>query len=97
MQGAAVVIDLMKSKGVLPTCETYVNLISGYAKEHDTEKILNIIDDCENKNLIFADDDLLRVVYFLAVNNNREIIYKLLEKLKKKAGYNSLAKMWILR
>lgn len=87
----------MQAKGIEPSSETYLNLLCGYAKAGKITEIRKIMSDCESKDIIFLDKDILEIVYTLAINNHFEYIDEILDKVKKQFGYHSQARLCVLR
>lgn len=70
MESAEGVLDVMKESKLEPLSDTFTILASGYAKKGDIEKVVEIFDTCEGKEIYFSDKEYLDVVYSLAINGH---------------------------
>jgi len=68
MENAEGVLNVMKESNIEPSSDTYTFLASGYAKKGDMEKIIEIFDICENKEIYLNNKEYLDIVYALAIN-----------------------------
>jgi len=70
MESAEGILNVMKESNLDPTSDTYTLLASGYAKNGDIAKIINVLDTCENKEIYLSDKEYLDIVYSLSVNGH---------------------------
>lgn len=74
MQSAEGVLNVMKESNLEPTSDTYTLLASGYAKNGDIAKVVDVLDTCETKEIYFSDKEYLDIVYSLAINGHGDKI-----------------------
>lgn len=70
MESAEGVLKLMKDSNLEPSSDTYTLLASGYAKQGNVEKVVEILDLCENNDTYLSDKEYLDILYVLAVNGS---------------------------
>lgn len=70
MESAEGVLDVMNESKLEPSSDTYTILASGYAKTGNIQKINEIINICESKEIYLNDKDFLEIVYSLAVSGH---------------------------
>jgi len=74
MESAEGVLNVMKESNLEPTSDTYTLLASGYAKNGDISKVIDVLDTCDNKEIYLSDKEYLDIVYSLAVNGHGDKI-----------------------
>lgn len=74
MESAEGVLSLMEESNLEPTSDTYTLLASGYAKNGDIAKVVNVLDTCDNKEINLSDKEYLDIVYSLAINGHGDKI-----------------------
>lgn len=74
MESAEGVLNVMKESNLEPTSDTYTLLASGYAKNGDLAKIVDVLDTCDNKEIYLSDKEYLDIVYSLAINGHGDKI-----------------------
>lgn len=97
MESARGILSVMQQAGLEPSADTYTILLCGYAKTGDIEKINELLEEADAKELYLLDNDYLDIIYSLATNNHDENIPLILSKLRKAVGYNYEAINVILR
>ena len=68
----------MKQAGIEPTSRTYSAVLCAHAKNGDIEIIRSTLKECNKKDILFADKEILDVVYALASNGFPEHIDEVL-------------------
>jgi len=74
MESAEGVLNVMKESNLEPTSDTYTLLASGYAKNGDIGKVVDVLDICDNKEIYLNDREYLDIVYSLAINGHGDKI-----------------------
>lgn len=74
MESAEGVLNVMKESNLEPTSDTYTLLASGYAKNGDIAKVVDVFDTCDNKEIYLSDKEYLDIVYSLAINGHGDKI-----------------------
>lgn len=74
MESAEGVLNLMKESNLEPSSDSYTLLASGYAKQGNIGKVIEVLDSCENKELYLNDKEYLDIIYTMAVNGNGDKI-----------------------
>jgi len=74
MESAEGVLNVMKESNLEPTSDTYTLLASGYAKNGDIGKVIDVLDTCDSKEIYLSDKEYLDIVYSLAVNGHGDKI-----------------------
>lgn len=97
MESAEGILGVMKQAGLEPNDDTYVTLMTCYAKNGDIENVRRIVKDCEEKEIFLIDRDYLSVIYALAANNHNHLIDEVLPFLRKHSGFNQEATSLIFR
>lgn len=87
----------MAQAGLEPSADTYTTLLCGYAKVGNMEKINELINESDQKEIYLLDKDYLDIVYSLAINGHSQFVPDILSKLRKAIGYNQDAINLILR
>ncbi|CAG7715983.1 unnamed protein product, partial [Allacma fusca] len=59
-------LSVMSQAGLEPNDDTYITLMTGYAKIGDIENVHRIVQECEEKEIFLVDRDFLNVIYTLA-------------------------------
>lgn len=95
MESAEGIVGMMKAAGLEPTNETFTTLLCGYAKDGNIDKIISILDTCDQQDLYLLDRDLLEVVYSLATHGHQQHVDKILNRIRKTVGYNGIDKWFI--
>lgn len=70
MESAEGVLNVMKESSLEPTSETYTLLSSGYAKKGDIEKVVEVLNTCDRKEINLSDKEYLDIVFALATNGH---------------------------
>ncbi|XP_053673017.1 leucine-rich PPR motif-containing protein, mitochondrial [Anopheles nili] len=97
LESATGILAVMAQAGLQPSADTYTTLLCGYARKGDLDYICKTIDACENKEVFLLDKDILEIIYSLATNGYPDRVDKLVEKIRRQAGYNQDAVNVILR
>lgn len=97
MESAKGTLGVMKQAGLEPSSETYSTLMCCYAKHGDLESIQSCLAECEKKEILLIDKDLLDIVYHLTVNGHGDKIDILLPKFHRSMGFNQECVNVILR
>jgi len=74
MESAESILNIMKDSNLEPSSDTYTLLASGYAKNGDIGKVIDVLDTCDNKEIYLSDKEYLDIVYSLAVNGHGDKI-----------------------
>lgn len=74
MESAEGVLKLMQESNLEPSSDTFTLLASGHAKKGDIEKVIDVLDTCENKELYLNDREYLDIIYSLAISGNGDKI-----------------------
>lgn len=74
MESAEGVLNVMKESNLEPSSDTYTLLASGYAKKGDIAKIIDVLEKCENNEIILSDKEYLDIIYSLAINGHGDKI-----------------------
>jgi len=74
MESAEGVLNVMKESNLEPTSDTYTLLASGYAKNGDIAKVVDVLDTCDNNEINLSDKEYLDIVYSLAINGHGDKI-----------------------
>lgn len=69
MESAEGILSVMKQAGIHPTPETYTILVCGYINEGNLDKVNSILQECEEKEVIFIDKDYLEMIYHMSVKD----------------------------
>jgi len=72
MESAEGILNLMKESNLEPSSYTYTLLASGYAKKGDIEKVIEVLDICENKDIYLTDREYLDIIYALVINGHSD-------------------------
>nr|XP_040237035.2 leucine-rich PPR motif-containing protein, mitochondrial [Anopheles coluzzii] len=97
LESATGILAVMAQAGLQPSADTYTTLLCGYARKGDIDYICKTIDSCEQKEIFLLDKDILEIIYSLATNGHPEKVDRLVEKIRRQAGYNQDAVNVILR
>ncbi|PSN31581.1 hypothetical protein C0J52_21546 [Blattella germanica] len=97
MESAAGIFGVMEQAGLEPTSSTYTALLCGYAKKGDFDAMEAAMQECVKKEIQLLDKDYMEIIYTLAMNNHIEHVDKIIEKMRKTAGFNQEAVNLILR
>uniref|UniRef100_A0A182NB72 Very long-chain specific acyl-CoA dehydrogenase, mitochondrial n=1 Tax=Anopheles dirus TaxID=7168 RepID=A0A182NB72_9DIPT len=97
LESATGILAVMAQAGLQPSADTYTTLLCGYARKGDIEYICKTMDTCEQNEIFLLDKDILEVMYALATNGHPEKVDRLVEKIRRQAGYNQDAVNVILR
>ncbi|XP_017067892.2 leucine-rich PPR motif-containing protein, mitochondrial [Drosophila eugracilis] len=97
LESAKGILGVMKQAGLEPSADTYTTLICAFARHGDLTALKETLAECEQKEIILLDKDLLDVVYTLTVNGNGEQVDEILPKLRLSPGFNQDAVNVILR
>lgn len=87
----------MKQAGLEPSADTYTTLLCAFARHGDIEALNTTLAECEPKEIILLDKDLLDIVYTLTINGHGEQVDSVLAKLRISPGFNQDAVNNILR
>ena len=96
-KSAMAILDLMVSKGIEPSSDTYMKILCGFAKIGEIQKIREFMDECEKKDITFLNTEILELIYTLAIHNHHKFIDTLLSKLKLSYSYKNTARPFIIR
>lgn len=97
MESAEGILGVMKQAGLEPNDDTYVTLMTCYAKQGDISNVHRIVKECEEKEIFLIDRDFLNVIHSLAQNNHHQLIDEILPYLKKHSGFNQEATGLVFR
>lgn len=97
MESAHAILNVMMQAGLEPSADTYTTLLCGYASKGDINKIMELIEECENKEIFLLDKDYLDIVYSLATSGYTEHVPTILSKVRRAVGYVQDAINVILR
>ncbi|KAJ6650150.1 Leucine-rich PPR motif-containing protein, mitochondrial [Pseudolycoriella hygida] len=97
IKSSVAILSHMKESGIEPTVLTYNALLCAYAKHGKIDEILKTLDECAANDVYLLDKYLLEVIYILSTNDHRDFVHKVMPRLRKLAGYNSVATKLILR
>ncbi|KAH8237964.1 hypothetical protein KR032_009124 [Drosophila birchii] len=97
LESARGILGVMKQAGLEPSADTYTTLLCAFARHGDLASVKETLAECEQKEIILLDKDLLDVVYTLTINGNGEQVDEVLAKLRLSPGFNQDAVNVILR
>lgn len=97
LESAKGILGVMKQAGLEPSADTYTTLLCAFARHGDIEALNSTLAECEPKEIILLDKDLLDIVYTLTVNGHPEQVDTVLAKLRISPGFNQDAVNNILR
>lgn len=97
LESAKGILGVMKQAGLEPSADTYTTLLCAFARHGDLAAVKETLAECEQKEIILLDKDLLDIVYTLTVNGNGEHVDDVLTKLRLSPGFNQDAVNVILR
>ncbi|XP_065358584.1 leucine-rich PPR motif-containing protein, mitochondrial [Calliphora vicina] len=97
MESAKGILGVMKQAGLEPSADTYTTLLCCFGKHGDIESITATLAECETKEILLLDKDILDVIYHLAVNGHGDKIESLLTKFHLSTGFNQDCVNTILR
>uniref|UniRef100_A0A182QIP6 Uncharacterized protein n=1 Tax=Anopheles farauti TaxID=69004 RepID=A0A182QIP6_9DIPT len=97
LESATGILAVMAQAGLQPSADTYTTLLCGYARKGDIDYICKTMDSCEQKEIFLLDKDILEIIYSLATNGHADKVDRLVEKIRRQAGYNQDAVNVILR
>lgn len=97
MESAKGILAVMKQAGLDPTADTYSTLLSCYAKHGDLDAIRATFEECEQKDIVLLDKDILDIVYKLTINGYGDKIDSVLTRLHMSSTFNQECVNVILR
>ncbi|XP_030567856.1 leucine-rich PPR motif-containing protein, mitochondrial [Drosophila novamexicana] len=97
LESAKGILGVMKQAGLEPSADTYTTLLCAFARHGDIEALQSTLAECEPKEIILLDKDLLDIMYTLTVHGHGEHVDALLGKLRISPGFNQDAVNIILR
>uniref|UniRef100_A0AAG5DD85 Pentacotripeptide-repeat region of PRORP domain-containing protein n=1 Tax=Anopheles atroparvus TaxID=41427 RepID=A0AAG5DD85_ANOAO len=97
LESATGILAVMAQAGLQPSADTYTTLLCGYARKGDIDYICKTMEACEQKEIFLLDKDILEIIYTLAASGHAERADRLVEKIRRQAGYNQDAVNVILR
>ena len=97
MESAKGNLGMMKQAGLEPSADTYTTLLCCYGRHGQLDDILKLLQECEEKEVILLDKDLLDIVYTMTVNGHGDKVNAVLDKLRMNTGFNQDAVNVILR
>ncbi|BFF96291.1 leucine-rich PPR motif-containing protein mitochondrial [Drosophila madeirensis] len=97
LESAKGILAVMKQAGLEPSADTYTTLLCAFARHGDLAALQETLVECDQKEIILQDKDLLDTVYALAVNGNGDKVAELLAKLHISPGFNQDAANVVLR
>ncbi|KAH8295864.1 hypothetical protein KR018_004809 [Drosophila ironensis] len=97
LESAKGILGVMKQAGLEPSPDTYTTLLCAFARHGDIAAVKETLAECEQKEIILLDKDVLDVIYTLTVHGNGEHVDELLTKLRLSPGFNQDAVNVILR
>ena len=66
MESAHGVLSVMKSSGLMPSADTYMNLMVGYAEKGDMEGLERVMEECASSDDQLQNREYMEVIYALA-------------------------------
>ncbi|KAH8391791.1 hypothetical protein KR215_003667 [Drosophila sulfurigaster] len=97
LESAKGILAVMKQAGLEPSADTYTTLLCAFARHGDIDALNSTLAECEPKEIILLDKDLLDIVYTLTINGHGQHVDCLLAKLRISPGFNQDAVNIILR
>ncbi|XP_037819162.1 leucine-rich PPR motif-containing protein, mitochondrial [Lucilia sericata] len=97
MESAKGILGVMKQAGLEPSADTYTTLLCCFGRHGDIESINTTLAECEKKEILLLDKDLLDVIFHLTVNGHGDKIDSLLTKFHMSTGFNQDCVNTILR
>lgn len=97
MESAKGILGVMKQAGLEPSAETYTTLLCCYGRHGDIDSINSTLAECEQKEILLLDKDILDVIYHLTINGHGDKIDGLLKKFHLSTGFNQDCVNTILR
>lgn len=97
MESAEGILTVMKQAGLEPNDDTYVTLMTCYAKQGDISNIRRIVKECEEKEIFLIDRDFLHIIYSLVESGNQQLVDEILPFLRKHNGFNQEATNLVFR
>ncbi|EDV30832.1 uncharacterized protein Dana_GF14846 [Drosophila ananassae] len=97
LESAKGILGVMKQAGLEPSADTYTTLLCAFARHGDLAAIKETLAECDQKEIILLDKDLLDIIYTLTIHGNGESVDELLTKLRISPGFNQDAVNVILR
>ncbi|EDW76611.1 uncharacterized protein Dwil_GK14571 [Drosophila willistoni] len=97
LESAKGILGVMKQAGLEPSADTYTTLLCAFARHGDLAALHETLAECEQKEIILLDKDLLDIVYTLTIHGNGEKSDEVLSKLRISPGFNQDAVNIILR
>ncbi|ALC40190.1 bsf [Drosophila busckii] len=97
LESAKGILTVMKQAGLEPSADTYTTLLCAFARHGDLDSMHATLAECEPKEIILLDKDLLDIVYTLTVNGHGEQVDTVLSKMRISPGFNQDAVNIILR
>lgn len=94
-ENAEGILTIMRKAGMEPSADTYITLIMGYIESGQADKLDSILERADNESVLIRPPHLLKLIYELTLNNEKEAIPKLLTKLSEFGGINQDAISWI--
>ncbi|XP_030383904.1 leucine-rich PPR motif-containing protein, mitochondrial [Scaptodrosophila lebanonensis] len=97
LESAKGILSVMKQAGLEPSADTYTTLLCAFARHGDIASVTETLAECEQKEIILLDKDLLDIAYTLSVHGNGDKVDAVLAKLRISPGFNQDAVNIILR
>ncbi|TMW54433.1 hypothetical protein DOY81_000425 [Sarcophaga bullata] len=97
MESAKGILGVMKQAGLEPSADTYTTLLCCYGKHGDVDSINATLAECETKEILLLDKDILDIIYHLTVNGHGDKVDGLLTKFHLSTGFNQDCVNTILR
>ncbi|KAH8271898.1 hypothetical protein KR044_009914 [Drosophila immigrans] len=97
LESAKGILAVMKQAGLEPSADTYTTLLCAFARHGDIEALNSTLAECEPKEIILLDKDLLDIAYTLTINGQGQHVDAVLAKLRISPGFNQDAVNIILR
>lgn len=97
MESAKGILTVMKQAGLEPSADTYSTLLSCYAKFGDLEAIQATLEECDGKDIVLLDRDILDIVYQLTIHGFADKIDAVLARLHISHNFNQECVNIILR
>lgn len=97
MESAKGILGVMKQAGLEPSADTYTTLLCCYGKHGDIDSINATLAECEKKEILLLDKDILDIIYYLSINGHGDKVDGLLTKFHLSTGFNQDCVNTILR
>lgn len=97
LESAKGILTVMTQAGLEPTADTYSTLLSCYARHGNLDAIRSTFEECDRKDIVLLDRDILELVYQLTINGHGDKIDSILTRLHISQNFNHECVNVILR